>query len=175
MKDKIANTVPNSLKQRKSFSCGDKCQSPGQSHVAHFVPGKLAPDALNPLCPRATKARAGPQRSLHFVLKEIADCLERGATLKLSSFGSFVVRKKGQRMGRNPTTGEEGRYRRAASSCSNHPRSLNSGAHRTDMFSKARPMKERTPSHFPPGSLSSLPELAAHCAISLAIAHTLLA
>ncbi len=27
--------------------------------------------------------------------------------MKLSSFGSFVVRKKGQRKGRNPTTGKE--------------------------------------------------------------------
>jgi integration host factor subunit alpha len=41
------------------------------------------------------------------VLKEIANCLERGETVKLSSFGSFVVRKKGQRMGRNPKTGKE--------------------------------------------------------------------
>jgi len=41
------------------------------------------------------------------VLKEISDCLERGETVKLSSFGLFVVRKKGQRMGRNPKTGEE--------------------------------------------------------------------
>jgi integration host factor subunit alpha len=41
------------------------------------------------------------------VLKEIADCLERGETVMLSSFGSFVVRKKGQRIGRNPKTGEE--------------------------------------------------------------------
>ena len=41
------------------------------------------------------------------VLKEIADCLARGETVKLSSFGSFVVRKKGQRMGRNPKTGKE--------------------------------------------------------------------
>jgi integration host factor subunit alpha len=44
---------------------------------------------------------------VELVLKEIADCLERGETVKLSSFGSFVVRKKGQRMGRNPKTGEE--------------------------------------------------------------------
>jgi integration host factor subunit alpha len=28
-------------------------------------------------------------------------------TVKLSSFGSFVVRKKGQRIGRNPKTGKE--------------------------------------------------------------------
>jgi integration host factor subunit alpha len=27
--------------------------------------------------------------------------------VKLSSFGSFVVRKKGQRIGRNPKTGKE--------------------------------------------------------------------
>ena len=43
---------------------------------------------------------------VELVLKEIADCLERGETVKLSSFGSFVVRKKGQRMGRNPKTGK---------------------------------------------------------------------
>ena len=41
------------------------------------------------------------------VLKEITDCLERGETVKLSSFGSFVVRKKGQRVGCNPKTGKE--------------------------------------------------------------------
>ena len=33
--------------------------------------------------------------------------LERGETVKLSSFGSFVVRKKGERIGRNPKTGTE--------------------------------------------------------------------
>ena len=41
---------------------------------------------------------------VELVLKEITDCLERGETVKLSSFGSFVVRKKGQRIGRNPKT-----------------------------------------------------------------------
>ncbi|KAA5599507.1 MULTISPECIES: integration host factor subunit alpha [Blastochloris] len=41
------------------------------------------------------------------VLKEISDCLARGETVKLSSFGSFVVRHKGQRIGRNPKTGVE--------------------------------------------------------------------
>jgi integration host factor subunit alpha len=40
------------------------------------------------------------------VLNEVADCLERGELLKLSGFGSFVVRQKGDRMGRNPKTGE---------------------------------------------------------------------
>lgn len=41
------------------------------------------------------------------VLQEIADCLSVGDTVKLSSFGSFSVRQKGGRMGRNPKTGEE--------------------------------------------------------------------
>jgi integration host factor subunit alpha len=44
---------------------------------------------------------------VELVLKEITDCLERGETVKLSSFGSFVIRKKGQRIGRNPKTGKE--------------------------------------------------------------------
>ena len=44
---------------------------------------------------------------VEMVLSEISDCLERGETVKLSSFGSFVVRKKGERVGRNPKTGEE--------------------------------------------------------------------
>jgi integration host factor subunit alpha len=52
-------------------------------------------------------SRTESARLVELVLKEIADCLERGETVKLSSFGSFVVRKKGQRMGRNPKTGKE--------------------------------------------------------------------
>jgi len=41
------------------------------------------------------------------VIKAITDCLERGETVKLTSFGSFIVRKKNQRTGRNPKTGKE--------------------------------------------------------------------
>jgi integration host factor subunit alpha len=39
------------------------------------------------------------------VLKEITDCIARGEPVKLSSFGTFTVRKKGERTGRNPKTG----------------------------------------------------------------------
>jgi integration host factor subunit alpha len=38
---------------------------------------------------------------------EIISCLERGEPVKLNSFGSFIVRQRGQRVGRNPKTGEE--------------------------------------------------------------------
>ena len=41
------------------------------------------------------------------VLNEISGCIVQGEAVKLSSFGSFVVRNKGQRVGRNPKTGEE--------------------------------------------------------------------
>ena len=44
---------------------------------------------------------------LELVLNEIATALAKGDAVKISSFGSFSVRSKGQRVGRNPKTGEE--------------------------------------------------------------------
>lgn len=44
---------------------------------------------------------------LEQVLDEIASALGKKETVKISSFGSFSVRSKGQRVGRNPKTGEE--------------------------------------------------------------------
>ncbi|MFN3232147.1 MAG: integration host factor subunit alpha [Alphaproteobacteria bacterium] len=44
---------------------------------------------------------------LESVLRIMSDKLVEGETVKISSFGSFVVRSKGSRMGRNPKTGEE--------------------------------------------------------------------
>jgi integration host factor subunit alpha len=41
------------------------------------------------------------------VLDLIGDALIAGENVKLSSFGSFQVRSKNQRIGRNPKTGEE--------------------------------------------------------------------
>jgi integration host factor subunit alpha len=41
------------------------------------------------------------------VLDEVADALVSGQNVKLSSFGSFLLRDKRARMGRNPKTGEE--------------------------------------------------------------------
>ncbi len=40
------------------------------------------------------------------VIQEIAACLERGEQVKISSFGTFNVREKRERVGRNPKTGE---------------------------------------------------------------------
>jgi integration host factor subunit alpha len=44
---------------------------------------------------------------VQMVLNQLADTLAEGETVKLSSFGSFVVRAKSERIGRNPKTGIE--------------------------------------------------------------------
>ena len=44
---------------------------------------------------------------VELVLGEISASLARGEAVKLSSFGSFGIRQKGERMGRNPKTGDE--------------------------------------------------------------------
>ena len=41
------------------------------------------------------------------ILGRIGQALVNGDSVKISSFGTFDVREKGARMGRNPKTGEE--------------------------------------------------------------------
>ena len=41
------------------------------------------------------------------VLSHMSDALVRGETVKISSFGTFSVRQKNERVGRNPKTGTE--------------------------------------------------------------------
>jgi integration host factor subunit alpha len=44
---------------------------------------------------------------LETVLERIAARLQAGETVKISGFGTFSVRQKGRRIGRNPKTGVE--------------------------------------------------------------------
>ena len=44
---------------------------------------------------------------LETVLERIASRLAAGETVKISGFGTFSVRQKGRRIGRNPKTGQE--------------------------------------------------------------------
>ena len=60
----------------------------------------------------AVYRKAGVSRSqslalVESVFEEIASTLGKGEDVKLSGFGSFIVRKKNQRIGRNPKTGTE--------------------------------------------------------------------
>ena len=41
------------------------------------------------------------------ILEEISNTIVKGENVKISSFGSFSVRQKGERIGRNPKTGVE--------------------------------------------------------------------
>ena len=56
---------------------------------------------------RVGLSRAESADLVQSFLEEICAAAERGETVKLSSFGSFVVRSKSQRIGRNPKTGVE--------------------------------------------------------------------
>lgn len=44
---------------------------------------------------------------LEAVLDRISAALEKGQSVKISGFGTFSVRQKGRRIGRNPKTGVE--------------------------------------------------------------------
>jgi len=41
------------------------------------------------------------------ILVEMCEALSRGENVKISGFGTFVLRDKGERIGRNPKTGIE--------------------------------------------------------------------
>ena len=56
---------------------------------------------------RVGLSRTESAELVEMVLSEMADALSRGEVVKLSSFGSFLVRSKGERIGRNPKTGVE--------------------------------------------------------------------
>lgn len=43
---------------------------------------------------------------LESVLGEITKSLAKGDSVKIASFGTFAIRKKNERLGRNPRTGE---------------------------------------------------------------------
>ena len=50
----------------------------------------------------------GPNATLvEQVINEVIDTLEKGENVKIAGFGSFTIRDKATRMGRNPKTGEE--------------------------------------------------------------------
>ena len=52
-------------------------------------------------------SRTESSKLVEAVLDEICDAVARGENVKLSSFVTFVVRDKGERIGRNPKTGVE--------------------------------------------------------------------
>jgi integration host factor subunit alpha len=52
-------------------------------------------------------SRAESASLVEQVLTHLCDALARGENVKISGFGTFVLRDKGERIGRNPKTGIE--------------------------------------------------------------------
>lgn len=52
-------------------------------------------------------SRADSARIVEQLLGDMCGSLARGDNVKISGFGSFVLRDKGERVGRNPKTGIE--------------------------------------------------------------------
>ncbi|MCW3834753.1 integration host factor subunit alpha [Sphingomonas canadensis] len=52
-------------------------------------------------------SRADAARLVEQILGHMCDALAEGENVKISGFGSFILRDKGERVGRNPKTGIE--------------------------------------------------------------------
>ncbi|MES2096406.1 MAG: integration host factor subunit alpha [Pseudomonadota bacterium] len=52
-------------------------------------------------------SRADSAKMVEDILEHMCEALSRGENVKISGFGTFVLRDKGQRVGRNPKTGVE--------------------------------------------------------------------
>ena len=52
-------------------------------------------------------SRADSAQMVEQVLDLLCDALAKGENVKISGFGTFVLRDKGERVGRNPKTGVE--------------------------------------------------------------------
>lgn len=64
-------------------------------------------DLAEAVCRKVGLSRVESAALVEMVIEEICDAIVRGETVKLSSFASFQVRSKKERIGRNPMTGEE--------------------------------------------------------------------
>ena len=59
------------------------------------------------ICREVGLSKNGCTDLLEDILRIVTNRLAEGTDVKIANFGSFTVRHKGARMGRNPKTGEE--------------------------------------------------------------------
>jgi len=77
----------------KSDPCPDQARTLTRAHLADAVYRRVG------------LSRTESAFLVEMFLGELTDSLARGEPVKISSFGSFLVRSKRSRMGRNPRTG----------------------------------------------------------------------
>lgn len=63
-------------------------------------------DIINHVSTEANLSRGKAEEAVETVIKLIKESLGQGETVILRRFGSFQVKEKSKRMGRNPKTGE---------------------------------------------------------------------
>lgn len=81
-------------KKRKTSIVGDT-DTLTRADLAETIHGKVG------------LSRAESARMVETILDMMSDALERGENVKISGFGTFVLRDKAERIGRNPKTGIE--------------------------------------------------------------------
>lgn len=64
-------------------------------------------DLVGVICEQTRLSRIEATETLEALLEIIKATLEAGEEVKVSGFGKFEVKKKNERRGRNPQTGEE--------------------------------------------------------------------
>ncbi len=63
-------------------------------------------DLVDQVASQANLTRIQADECIRTVLDAIVDSLHRGEKVELRGFGSFRIRERGSRLGRNPKTGE---------------------------------------------------------------------
>ena len=63
-------------------------------------------ELIDAIATSAELTKASAARALDSALESITKALKKGDSVTLVGFGTFVVRKRAARMGRNPRTGE---------------------------------------------------------------------
>jgi len=64
-------------------------------------------ELINALAAKTESSKADAERAVSGLIDIISATLKKGDSLALVGFGTFEVRKRAARTGRNPTTGEE--------------------------------------------------------------------
>lgn len=64
-------------------------------------------ELIDALATKTNASKAQADRTIGAVIEIISSALKKGDTVSLVGFGSFVVRKRAARIGRNPKTGAE--------------------------------------------------------------------
>jgi len=64
-------------------------------------------ELIDAIAELASLTKKDAERSLNATIEAIQKSLESGSEVSIANFGSFKVKKRGARKGRNPRTGEE--------------------------------------------------------------------